>query len=434
MANEIQVSTSFPTLREINKSLKVVDKLLLSSNKLRWNDLDVSMQCYIFHQLFCIEKNVSDWDYFTKGNGLRSLDQFFLDFLSDRERFLDRYIDASSKYGLYVETTPLLYGEFCVFTRQDLINAYCKEFNAEIHIISSNEHKVKYFWKEIIIDYSLFRSRGFSKIKGIRFSLYNERFSSRNNLFSIRHKNIHFLKEMDEIYLLFFNGIEHLKYNAVKTIFDAFNADNITYLGLCRERGKVSQRDLNMISDCFPKIETLEVGPPPGFFDKSEVIQDYSFLGKLNYLEEFIYTFRFEYSSMEELDYNVPYENLTNNIAQLKNLKVLELFPIVYKKDEFDYHCNVIKDVSFLSNLNHLEMLQLTNCREDINLDLFFDGVVKLEELYIRSYGCSEHEQQVKAIKSKYEEGREFEFPLLLSEQIEKLREYRPELKIELEG
>lgn len=108
------------------------------------------------------------------------------------------------------------------------------------------------------------------------------------------------------------------------------------------------------------------------------------------------------------------------------------LRPIVYKKDEFDYRCNVIKDVSFLSSLDNLEVLKLFSCSDNMNLDLFFDGMVKLEELFISSNDYFINEKQINAIKAMFEEqGRKWDFGPSLREKIEKLREYRPKLKIE---
>lgn len=97
MANEIQVSTSFPALREINKSLKVVDKLLPSSNKLRWNDLDASMKFLIFNKFFhsFVEEDYSTYKGYSYHNGYYRTknDMAFLKFLSDKDAFLDRYIE-----------------------------------------------------------------------------------------------------------------------------------------------------------------------------------------------------------------------------------------------------------------------------------------------------------------------------------------------------
>lgn len=309
MANEIQVSTSFPALREINKSLKVLDKLLPSSYKLKWHDLDVSMQCFIFHDLFFIE------DIYPKSRNFyeiekQSLDQFFLDFLSNRDCFLDRYIDTLCNMGEFTINNFRAYGVDCIFLNQDLLNKYCEEFSAEFYMDSSNEYKVKYLWKEVIMDYAFLRNRNVSKIKHVSFSLYE------NGVFSIVNKNGEFLKEISGIKSIAFDGVDYLEYNELKSIFSLFNENVISSISLCHFHGNVTQRDLNMICDFFPKVKNLVVGWC--IENDTEVIQDYSFLAKLNCLELFSYIFKFEYSSDEDFKCNKPYENLKSNISAEK--------------------------------------------------------------------------------------------------------------------
>lgn len=369
MANEIQVSTSFPALREINKSLKIVDKLLLSSKKLEWNNLHVSMKYYIFNELLGSELlKLSCYPP-------AEIDCFFNEFILNEDKILFRYNDLLSEreFGGIADNS-FIYGHDIIIENEGLLNKFCDYFGLSI-CVENGEYVVSNNWNCIEFDFSVITTNNIIGGLSICFGF-------------IKYENI---RNIELIRKFEFGSVELLstrllsKYQ-LEELFSKILNKNLYEVKL---KG-ASQRDYEIHSKFFPFLRTLSICG-------NDNIHNYKFL--LNYSRLNAISAYFESPDDD-------FRNFIKNISLLRKIKSLHInaYWDFRKPREIFF-----QDILFLSNLNDIECLGLSNCSDLLDIDILY-SMNNLKSLNLSVLG------EVKYVKS----------------QLDKLQEYRPELKIYL--
>lgn len=369
MANEIQVSTSFPALREINKSLKVVDKLLLSSKKLEWNNLHVSMKYYIFNELLGSE--LLKLSYYPPAE----IDCFFNEFILNEDKILFRYTNLLSEreFGGIADNS-FIYGHDIIIENEVLLNKFCDYFGLSI-CVENGEYVVSNNWDCIEFDFSVITTNNIIGDLSICFGF-------------IKYENI---RNIELIRKLEFGSVELLstrllsKYQ-LEELFSKILNKNLYEVKL---KG-ANQRDYEIHSKFFPFLRTLSICG-------NDNIHNYKFL--LNYSRLNAISAYFESPDDD-------FRNFIKNISLLRKIKSLciNAYWDFRKPREMFF-----QDILFLSNLNDIEYLSLSNCSDLLDIDILY-RMNNLKFLNLSVLG------EVKYVKS----------------QLDKLQEYRPELKIYL--
>lgn len=351
MANEIQVFSSFPTLKNINKSLKVIDKLLPSCRKLTWNELGCDIKYYIF----CCLLRWSSWaEYFEEKEKPFVVDRFFKFVISHEDEMLSYYnkmIGWRENIWISISADVFLeYGVDIVIDDPKLLCEYSDYFGFEVCKNEKNECKLSRLWERLEFDFSVLEYFPKSSEIDRDFSL-KFRFSEE---LDIRYKNINWIKQWNLKYIGLDN-IALLDELQLKKIFSGLDFPSLPYnflsFGYEEELFNVAnyQKIYEAESKYAPFVRKVEIGPL-----EAVSIYDYTFL--LNFI-------RLECLSIVMSNYNGT-ENLIKSISNLKYLKKLEL---EIWDDEYSYRLN---DISFLSNLEYLEELKLYNCSPLLLLDI----------------------------------------------------------------
>lgn len=361
MKNNVTIYSSL-IVNDIRKHLKITNKLIAKSPK--FEELSYAMKYEIFSRL------VSHTFYEMRiGEGLDvefpiNIEAYFKNFISGELDILSCYNEYISynNGGVDIVSKPLEYGEHFIINDPSLLSVYADYFGLSVYEDFSGKKMLLHNWVREF-DFAIV----YDKVRYLKISFKD-----------IRFKNLSLIKKC-KLNGLWLYDTEFLNQSELEDVFQLIPKNlNLIYLV------DGSQRCHELHSKFFHFVSEIS-----WYRNVTRNIKDYTFL--LNYTK--VTSIRVYFDSIDN-----GFKSFIENVSLMTELKSLS----IVADGGVAFH-----DLLFLSSLNRLEYLRLTNCSSLLDISPLYK-MSNLKYLSLRMVGSFQY----------------------VRSQLDKLQEYLPELKL----